>query len=107
MAVQQAGNPQLQNIGQIQLAYFINPEGLIKLAENLYSESISSGPAVQSQPGLNGVGQIRQTFLEASNVDPVTELVDLITTQRAFELNSQSIQAADQILQLVSNLRRF
>lgn len=104
---QQAGNQNLVQLGQIQLADFINPEGLLKLGENLYSETDASGPANITNPGLDGVGVIRQNALEASNVEPVRELIDLITTQRSFELNSQVIQASDQMLQLVANLRRF
>ena len=90
----------------LQIATFPNPEGLLKLGDNLYSVSNASGPANTVTPAQNGVGQIRQGALEASNVEPVQELIDLITTQRSFELNSQAIQAGDQILQLISNLRR-
>ncbi|QDU30842.1 Flagellar basal-body rod protein FlgG [Anatilimnocola aggregata] len=104
--VQQANQTQLQQQGQIELALFPNPEGLLKLGENLYQVTDASGAAVTSNPGQQGVGVLRQTFLEASNVEPVQELIDLITTQRSFELNSQAIQAGDQILQLISNLRR-
>ena len=92
--------------GTLELASFPNPEGLLKLGENLYSATGSSGPAVTNNPGQQGLGTLQQGFLEASNVEPVQELIDLITTQRSFELNSQAIQAGDQILQLISNLRR-
>lgn len=105
--VQQFGNPQLSQVGQIQLAQFINYEGLLKLGENLYAQSNGSGPPIIANPGQNGLGVLRQNYLEASNVEPVNELIDLITTQRAFELNSQVVQASDQVLQLVANLRRF
>jgi flagellar basal-body rod protein FlgG len=105
--VQQFGNPQLSQVGQLQLAQFINYEGLQKLGENLYAQSNASGPPIIGNPGQNGLGVLRQNYLEASNVEPVNELIDLITTQRAFELNSQVIQASDQVLQLVANLRRF
>jgi flagellar basal-body rod protein FlgG len=105
--VQLVGQPQLQQIGQIQLASFINPQGLLKLGENLYQETNASGPVLINNPGTNGVGTIKQRMLEASNVEPVRELIDLITTQRSFELNSQAIQVGDQMLQLVANLRRF
>lgn len=107
VSVRQAGQTQLQQVGTIQLARFINPQGLLKLGENLYQETDASGPATLANPGTDGVGTLRQGFLEKSNVEPVRELVDLITTQRAFELNSQAVQAGDQILQLISNLRRF
>jgi flagellar basal-body rod protein FlgG len=96
----------LQTIGQIQLARFVNPDGLMKLGDNLYQKTDASGDETLDNPGQNGMGNIRQGFLEASNVQPVTELIDLITTQRAFELNSQVVQAGDQIMQIVANLRR-
>lgn len=100
-------NNQTQQIGTIELATFINPDGLLKLGDNLYQQTEASGQAIQNEPGQNGTGIVRQTALEASNVEPVQELIDLITTQRAFELNSQVVQAGDQIMQLISNLRRF
>ncbi len=101
------GSETLQNAGQLQLAMFINPEGLLKLGENLYQETEASGSVQQTIPGLNGSGMLQKGSLEASNVNPVDELIDLITTQRAFELNSQVVQAGDEILQLVANLRRY
>lgn len=107
VSVQQPGSPQLTVVGQIQLAKFVNPQGLLKMGENLYQETDASGPVLLTNPGIDGVGVVRQGALESSNVEPVRELIDLITTQRAFELNSQAIQAGDQILQLISNLRRF
>ena len=107
VAVQQPGNPQFTQVGQLTLAYFINPEGLLKLGENMYQETIAAGGVNLSLPGVNGLGNLRQNTLELSNVEPVQELIDLITTQRSFELNSQCVQAGDQILQLISNLRRF
>jgi flagellar basal-body rod protein FlgG len=107
VSVRQAGQNQLSQVGQMQLATFQNPQGLLKLGENLYAETDASGTAITGNPGTNGLGLLRQNALEASNVEPVQELIDLITTQRAFELNSQAIQAGDQILQLVANLRRF
>jgi flagellar basal-body rod protein FlgG len=100
------GQTELTQQGDIQLATFINPDGLLKLGENLYQPTDASGAAQPGQPGLNGLGIIRQGSLEASNVEPVKELIDLITTQRGFELNSQAIQAGDQLLQQIANLRR-
>ena len=100
-------SPTLQNIGQIQMSKFINPDGLLKLGDNLYKETDASNTVEIGTPGQQGFGSIRQGFLEASNVEPVNELIDLITTQRAFELNSQVVQAGDQIMQIVANLRRF
>lgn len=104
--VTQPGQTQPQQVGQIQIATFINPEGLLKRGENLFQETEASGAATTGNPGDTGLGVLRQNILEASNVQPVQELIDLITTQRSFELNSQAVQAGDQILQLVANLRR-
>lgn len=104
--VRQVDNTQLQQVGQIQLAQFINPDGLLKVGENLYAQTDASNAALQGDPGTNGLGVLRQSSLEASNVEPVQELIDLITTQRGFELNSQAVQAGDQLLQQISNLRR-
>ena len=101
------GATEVTQAGQIQLARFINPEGLIQLGQNLYQESNASGTPLIGNPGTESRGLVRQGFLEGSNVEPVRELVDLIKTQRNFELNSQAIQAADQALQLLANLRRF
>jgi flagellar basal-body rod protein FlgG len=106
VSFRQQGSQDLQQAGQLNLAVFQNPEGLMKLGENLYSQTPASNSAIVAVPGQNGIGFIRQGALEASNVEPVQELIDLITTQRSFELNSQTVQAGDQILQLISNLRR-
>lgn len=94
-------------IGTIELATFINPAGLRMLGENLYVPSAASGDPAVGDPGQNGRGLLRQGFLEGSNVEPVTEMVNLIRTQRAFEFNSQALQAADEALQVIGNLRRF
>lgn len=101
----QQGTP--ETIGPIQLWRFQNSNGLLQKGDNLYSETPASGTATSGTPGTNGFGRIKHGSLEVSNVEPVHELVDLIKTQRNFELNSQIIQAADQMLQLISNLRRF
>lgn len=105
--IQTQDSPTLQNVGQMQLAKFINPDGLQKLGDNLYRETDASNTVQLGTPGQQGFGTIRQGFLEASNVEPVNELIDLIQTQRAFELNSQVVQAGDQVMQIVANLRRF
>ncbi|MFH1268766.1 MAG: flagellar basal-body rod protein FlgG [Planctomycetota bacterium] len=107
VSVRQPGNTQLSQVGQIELAYFINPDGLLKLGENLYAETDSSGTATLGNPGQDGLGLLRQNTLEGSNVEPVNELIDLITTQRAFELNSKVVQVGDELLQIVANLRRY
>ena len=101
-----AGTTTATQLGQIQISQFVNSQGLNLLGGSLYAATDSSGPAIDSKPGDQGAGLLLQNFLEASNVDPVTELVSLIKTQRSFDLNSQSIQAADQALQTITNLRR-
>src|SRR5947207_9202320 len=93
--------------GQLKITNFINPQGLKLIGGSIYVQTEASGPPVDNKPGENGSGTILQNFLEGSNVDPVKELVTLIKTQRSFELNSQSIQTADQALQTIGNLRRF
>lgn len=102
-----AGATDVQTIGQLQTTTFVNPQGLIQLGENLYAESAASGAPLTGNPGLEGRGEVRQGFLEQSNVEPVKELVDLIKTQRNVELNSQVLQAADSMLQLLGQLRPF
>ena len=100
-----AGQTNRQTVNQLKLTQFVNPQGLQLQGGSIFTETESSGPPVDSIPGNGGSGQLLQGFLEASNVDPVKELVTLIKTQRAFELNSQSIQTADQALQTIANLR--
>ena len=106
-AVEIVVNNQQSQLTTLQLATFVNPDGLEKLGDNLYRRTVASGTEQLNNPGEIGAGVLRQGALEASNVEPVQELIDLITTQRAFELNSQVVQAGDQIMQLISNLRRF
>jgi flagellar basal-body rod protein FlgG len=101
------GEAEPQIIETIQLARFINPAGLKQIGENFFAPSGASGEPIIGDPLEEGRGGIRQGALEGSNVDPVVELVNLIKTQRAFELNSQSIQAADEALQTIGRLRRF
>jgi flagellar basal-body rod protein FlgG len=102
-----SGSNQKTVAGQLRITQFVNPQGLKQLGGSIYVETPASGEPIDSIPGENGSGTTLQGFLESSNVDPVKELVTLIKTQRAFELNSQSIQTADQALQTVANLRRF
>ncbi|MEM8834740.1 MAG: flagellar basal-body rod protein FlgG [Planctomycetota bacterium] len=94
------------SVGQIELATFVNPAGLKQIGENLYVETAASGPPSTIEPATGDAGRILGGFLEGSNVDPTRELIDLIRTQRAFEMNSQSIRTADEVLQQVSQLRR-
>ncbi len=89
-------------IGDIQLADFINPTGLQSVGENLYIQSGSSGTPQVGTPGLNGLGTMIQGSLETSNVNVVEELVNMIETQRAYELNSKAISTSDQMLQYIS-----
>jgi len=107
VAVLEPGETELSEIGQIEIATFPNPAGLRQIGENLFVPTTASGDASEGVPTEDGRGSLMQGFLEGSNVDPVTELVNLIKTQRAFEMNSQVIQAADETLQNVGNLRRF
>lgn len=100
------GQTAFTQIGQIQLARFINPAGLMTVGKNLYMTTDASGQPIVANPTENGLGQIQQGAVELSNVDPVRELVDLIQTQRYFELNSQALKAADETLQLIGNLKR-
>lgn len=89
-------------VGQITVATFVNPNGLEPVGDNLYRESAASGPPRQSNPGENGAGVLRQGALESSNVSAVQELVDLIETQRAYEINSKVISAADEMMRYVN-----
>jgi flagellar basal-body rod protein FlgG len=93
--------------GQLRINQFVNPQGLKLLGGSICIQSPASGDPNETLPGESGAGTVLQGYLEGSNVDPVKELVTLIKTQRAFELNSQSIQTADQALQTIGNLRRF
>ncbi|HEY9133394.1 MAG TPA: flagellar basal-body rod protein FlgG [Dyella sp.] len=93
------GTTATQTVGTIQLADFINPAGLQPMGQNLYLETASSGTAQTGQPGLNGMGTITQGSLESSNVNVVEEMVNMIETQRTYEMNSKSISSTDQMLQ--------
>jgi flagellar basal-body rod protein FlgG len=106
VTVTQPGVPQPQVVGQFELAVFVNPAGLKQIGENLYVESAASGPPLVGDPATENRGRILQSYLEASNVDPTRELIELIRTQRAFEMNSQTIRAADETLRAIGQLRR-
>ncbi|MGO4702164.1 flagellar basal-body rod protein FlgG [Dyella sp. 2RAB6] len=92
-----------QTIGTVQLADFINPAGLQPSGDNLYQETASSGAPQIGQPGLNGLGTVTQGSLESSNVNVVEQMVDMIETQRTYEMNSKAISAADSMLQFLTN----
>lgn len=106
VSVLQAGQTQMTQIGQIQLANFVNPAGLHSLGNNNYIDTSASGDAIVGTPGLNGIGEIREGFVEMSNVQLVEEMTDLITGQRAYEANSKAITTSDQMLQTVNQLKR-
>lgn len=106
VSVLEPGQTEASEIGTIELATFVNPTGLKQIGENVYIPTTASGDPSVGDPGEAGRGIVRQGVLEGSNVDPVVEMISLITTQRAFQFNSQSIQAADEVLQVVGNLRR-
>lgn len=106
VAVELAGSSNLEEIGQIELARFANSGGLQSLGRNLYQTTAASGEPIIGYPGLDGFGMVGQGYLEMSNVKVVEEMVDMITAQRAYEVNSKSIQAADEILRLAAQLRR-
>ena len=104
VSVTQAGSANAVQIGQMQLAQFVNPAGLQSLGENLYAETDASGNPTQTNPGVNGAGLLNQGFTEGSNVNVVEELVGMITAQRAYEINSKAVTTADQMLQRLSQL---
>lgn len=93
-----------QNVGSIQLASFINPAGLESRGQNLFVETAASGTANANTPGTNGLGMLNQGYLETSNVNVVEELVSMIQTQRAYEINSKAIQTSDQMLGRLAQL---
>lgn len=97
-----AGEPEAQNVGNLSLVDFVNPSGLQSLGGNLYAETVASGNPQQGTPGQDGMGSLVQQSLENSNVDVVEELVDMISTQRAYEMNSRVISTADQMLQFIT-----
>ncbi len=103
ISVSLPGSATTTQVGNIQLADFINPAGLQPIGSNLFLESTSSGAPQVGTPGQNGLGTLLQGFIEGSNVNVVEELVSMIETQRAYEMNSRAISTADQMLQYVSN----
>ena len=99
-----AGQTAAQTVGQLQLASFVNPAGLEPKGQNLYAETAASGAPAAATPGQNGLGTIAQGFVETSNVNVVEELVSMIQTQRAYELNSKAISTSDQMLAKLAQL---
>jgi len=104
VSVTQAGVAAPVQVGSMQLATFINASGLESMGQNLYLESGSSGTPSTNVPGTNGTGTLSQGYVETSNVNVVEELVNMIQTQRAYEINSKAITTSDQMLQKLSQI---
>jgi flagellar basal-body rod protein FlgG len=104
VSVAQAGSTASVQVGQLQLATFLNPTGLQSMGENLYTETDASGAPNVVTPGLEGAGLLTQGYVEASNVNVVEELVNMIATQRAYEINSKAVQTSDQMLAKLAQL---
>jgi flagellar basal-body rod protein FlgG len=98
VSITQPGNGQATEVGQIQIANFANPGGLLATGRNLFASTSASGQAVVANPGEEGTGTIAQGFLEGSNVEVVTEMIDLISSQRAYEVNQRVVTAADEMM---------
>ncbi|WP_208630821.1 flagellar basal-body rod protein FlgG [Ralstonia insidiosa] len=93
-------------VGQLQLAHFVNPAGLLALGDNLYGETTASGAPTEGEPGQNGLGTIKQGALEGSNVLAVEEMVEMIAAQRTYEMNTKVLSAADNMMQYLSQAAR-
>ncbi|MGD8107184.1 flagellar basal-body rod protein FlgG [Pantoea sp. FN0302] len=104
VSVTQAGQTAPQQVGQLTLATFINDSGLESIGENLYRETQSSGAPNETTPGMNGAGALKQGYVETSNVNVAEELVNMIQTQRAYEINSKAVTTSDQMLQRLAQL---
>ena len=104
VSVEIEGSPAPQQVGQLTLTTFINDSGLESVGENLYLETASSGSPTENAPGINGAGLLYQGYVETSNVNVAEELVNMIQTQRAYEINSKAISTSDQMLQKLTQL---
>jgi flagellar basal-body rod protein FlgG len=104
ITITQAGAAAPVQVGSMQLATFINPAGLQSLGQNLYMETASSGTPSTNVPGTNGTGTVSQGYVETSNVNVVEELVNMIQSQRAYEINSKAITVSDQMLQKLTQI---
>ena len=105
ISVMLPGDTQPVEVGQLELATFTNPAGMKGLGRNLFAPTQASGDAMIARPGERGTGELSQGFLEGSNVQIVTEMIDMIVSQRAYEINSKVIRTADEMLRSVTNLR--
>jgi len=106
VSVVQAGETEPTEIGTVELARFVNPAGLNSVGRNLYVATMASGDAVTGPPGEEGFGTLSQGYLEMSNVSVVDEMVNMISAQRAYEINSKAIRTADEMLQMANQLKR-
>lgn len=106
VSVLEPGNQEMTQIGQIELVNFVNPSGLHAMGDNNFLETTASGAPIAGTGGADGFGQIKQGFVEMSNVQLVEEMTDLITGQRAYEANSKAITTSDDMLQIVNQLKR-
>lgn len=106
ISVKLAGQTETQEIGQLELARFINPGGLLSLGGNLFAETDASGAPILAEPGADGMSEVRQGLLEMSNVQVVDEMVEMIIAQRAYEANSKGVQTADDLLRIANGLKR-
>lgn len=104
VSVTQPGSSSAVQVGTLQLSTFVNPAGLLSKGENLYTETAASGTASTNTPGSNGAGLLSQGYVETSNVNVVEELVNMIQTQRAYEINSKAISTSDEMLQKLTQL---
>jgi len=104
VSVTQPGDGSSKSVGQLQLSNFINPTGLQSVGDNLYRETTASGPRNDSTPGTNGAGLLRQRYIETSNVNVVEEMVNMIATQRSYEINSKAVETSDQMLARLAQL---
>ncbi|WP_227368214.1 flagellar basal-body rod protein FlgG [Halomonas sp. M20] len=104
VSVTQPGTSESNQVGQLLLSTFTNPTGLDSIGENLYLETNASGPRNDSVPGLNGAGTLYQGYVETSNVNVVEEMVSMIQTQRAYEINSKAVQTSDEMLARLSQM---
>ncbi|MGM3276874.1 flagellar basal-body rod protein FlgG [Ralstonia sp. 24A2] len=106
VSVTTGSNTMPTEVGQLQLAHFVNPAGLLALGDNLYGETTASGAPTEGEPGQNGLGTIKQGALEGSNVLAVEEMVEMIAAQRTYEMNTKVLSAADNMMQYLSQAAR-
>ena len=104
--VLQFGQDEPTEIGQFELARFVNPAGLMAIGRNLMVETSASGDPITDVPGQSGIGEVSQGYVEMSNVSVVDEMVNMIVAQRAYEMNSKAIQTADDMASIANNLKR-